>query len=156
MNPLRPHIRATVAAIPPLDPAEAAARSSVLDWIDSGAPLFRDQGPVPPRHLAVYFALVDVDRRTVLQVDHIKAGPWVFPGGHVDTEEPARAVRREASEEPGGVHVRYSRRWPRTLSTRPTRAVRLMARAGTGAGYGVPKRPVGRVASARCRMGIAS
>jgi 8-oxo-dGTP diphosphatase len=37
----------------------------------------------------------------VLQVDHLKAGAWVFPGGHVDTEEPCEAVRREASEELG-------------------------------------------------------
>ncbi|MEV6850770.1 NUDIX domain-containing protein [Actinoplanes sp. NPDC051411] len=99
MNVLRSSIRRTIAAIAPLDPAEASAQSSVLSWIDSGAPLFRERGPVPPRHLAVYFALLDPDRRRVLQVDHLKAGAWVFPGGHVDTEEPAAAVRREASEE---------------------------------------------------------
>jgi 8-oxo-dGTP pyrophosphatase MutT (NUDIX family) len=34
-----------------------------------------------------------------MQVDHIKAGAWVFPGGHVDTEPPADAVLREAHEE---------------------------------------------------------
>jgi 8-oxo-dGTP pyrophosphatase MutT (NUDIX family) len=73
--------------------------TSVLAWIDSGAPLFRDHGPVPPRHLAVYFAILDENRRTVLQVDHIKAGAWVFPGGHVDTEPPATAVLRETREE---------------------------------------------------------
>lgn len=79
---LRAQIRETVAAITPLDPAETQAQASVLEWIDSAAPVFRDHGPVPPRHLAVYFAVLDEARRTVLQVDHIKAAAWVFPGGH--------------------------------------------------------------------------
>jgi 8-oxo-dGTP diphosphatase len=96
---LRAQIRETVAAITPLDPAETHAQASVLEWIDSAAPLFRDHGPVPPRHLAVYFAVLDEAWRTVLQVDHIKAAAWVFPGGHVDTEPPAAAVLREAEEE---------------------------------------------------------
>lgn len=96
---LRAQIRATVAAIAPLDPAEAQAQASVIAWIDSGAPLFRDHGPMPPRHLAVYFAILDDARRTVLQVDHIKAKAWVLPGGHVDSEPPAQAVVREAAEE---------------------------------------------------------
>lgn len=96
---LRDQIRVTVAAIAPLDPAEAQAQASVLAWIDSGAPLFRDHGPMPPRHLAVYFAILDDARRTVLQVDHIKAQAWVLPGGHVDSEPPTQAVVREAAEE---------------------------------------------------------
>ncbi|GAA0546760.1 hypothetical protein GCM10010172_30580 [Paractinoplanes ferrugineus] len=96
---LRTQIRQTIATIDPLDAVEADAATSVLAWIDSGAPLFRDHGPVPPRHLAVYFAILDENRRTVLQVDHIKAGAWVFPGGHVDTEPPATAVLRETREE---------------------------------------------------------
>ena len=96
---LRTQIRQTIATIDPLDAVEAAAAASVLAWIDSGAPLFRDHGPVPPRHLAVYFAILDDTRRTVAQVDHIKAGAWVFPGGHVDTEPPAAAVLRETREE---------------------------------------------------------
>ena len=96
---LRLQIAETVAAINPLDPAETDAQASVLAWIASGVPLFRDHGAVPPRHLAVYFAVFDEAHRTVLQVDHIKAAAWVFPGGHVDTELPAAAVRREAQEE---------------------------------------------------------
>jgi 8-oxo-dGTP diphosphatase len=96
---LRTQIRQTVAAIEPLDAVEADAAASVLAWIESGAPLFRDHGPVPPRHFAVYFAMLDDDWRTVMQVDHIKAGAWVFPGGHVDAEPPADAVLREACEE---------------------------------------------------------
>lgn len=64
---LRDHLRRTVAGIRPADDTEADEQSSVLAWIDSGAPLFRDHGPFPPRHLAVYFAVLDPVRRTVLQ-----------------------------------------------------------------------------------------
>jgi 8-oxo-dGTP diphosphatase len=96
---MRRTVRDVVAAIVPGDPAEAAARRSVLDWIDSGAPLFRVAGAEPPRHLAVYFALVDDGE--ILQIDHVKAGTWLLPGGHVDTEPPWDAVAREALEELG-------------------------------------------------------
>lgn len=96
---MRQPIREVVTAITPGDPAESAARRSVLDWIDSGAPLFRVGGAEPPRHLAVYFALVD--EGALLQIDHVKAGTWLLPGGHVDTEPPWEAVVREAREELG-------------------------------------------------------
>ena len=51
MNPdqLREQIRHTVAAITALDAAEAGDQESVLAWVDSGAPLFREYGPVPRR-----------------------------------------------------------------------------------------------------------
>jgi 8-oxo-dGTP diphosphatase len=96
---MRRTVRDVVAAITPGDPAESAARHSVLDWIDSGAPLFRVAGASPPRHLAVYFALVDAG--ALLQIDHVKAGTWLLPGGHVDAEPPWDAVVREAQEELG-------------------------------------------------------
>ena len=96
---MRQTIREVVTAVTPGGPGESAARRSVLDWIDSGAPLFRVAGAVPPRHLAVYFALVA--EGALLQIDHVKAGTWLLPGGHVDTEPPWEAVVREAREELG-------------------------------------------------------
>ncbi|PRY18627.1 NUDIX domain-containing protein [Pseudosporangium ferrugineum] len=98
---LREQIRRTVAGISPADPIEVREQASVLAWIDSNAPLFREHGSIPARHLAVYFAVLDPVRRSVLQVDHRKAQAWVFPGGHVDAEPPAEAVVREAKEELG-------------------------------------------------------
>jgi NADH pyrophosphatase NudC (nudix superfamily) len=48
----------------------------------------------------VYFALFDEVRRSVLLVDHVKAGLWLFLGGHVDDgEDPRTTVLREAAEE---------------------------------------------------------
>jgi 8-oxo-dGTP diphosphatase len=94
-------VRDRVLAVIPVDDREAADRAEILQWIDSGAPLFRTVRPVtPPKHLAVYFALVDDDARCVMLVDHLKAQAWLLPGGHVDDgEDPRWSVEREAFEE---------------------------------------------------------
>jgi 8-oxo-dGTP pyrophosphatase MutT (NUDIX family) len=90
-----------VASVVPLDEHEMRDKTSTLRWVCSGAPLFRIARPATPdKHLCVYFALFDEVRRTVLLVDHVKAGLWLFPGGHVDDgEDPRVTVRREAGEE---------------------------------------------------------
>jgi 8-oxo-dGTP diphosphatase len=98
---LRDHIRGVIAAIDPYDPVEADARASVLRWIDSDATLYRQTGSTPPRHLAACFALLDTAHDAILQIHHVKAGTWLLPGGHIDTEPPADAVLREADEELG-------------------------------------------------------
>jgi 8-oxo-dGTP diphosphatase len=96
---LRAEIGKVIAAITPFDDAEQVARRSVLDWVESGAPLFRQHGSTPPKHLAVFFAFLDTATNTVMQVHHVKAGAWLFPGGHVDAESPWKSVLREAEEE---------------------------------------------------------
>lgn len=98
---LRDDLRGIVAAIPPFDDAEADAQRSVLRWIDSGEALYRESGLAPARHVAVYFTLVDPGDDAVLQIHHVKADAWMFPGGHVDTEPPCETVVREAAEELG-------------------------------------------------------
>ena len=96
-------VRERVTAVIPFDDKEAADQAAILDWIDSGAPLFRVAKPATPaRHLAVYFALIDDQNRRVMLVDHLKAKAWLLPGGHVDDgEDPRWSVEREAFEELG-------------------------------------------------------
>jgi 8-oxo-dGTP diphosphatase len=96
-------VRDHVRAVSPLDDREAADQADILGWIESGAPLFRTAKPAtPPRHLAVYAALVDEAERSVMLVDHRKAQLWLLPGGHVDDgEDPRWSVEREAFEELG-------------------------------------------------------
>ena len=101
-----------VAGVAPLDEYEAQDKAATLGWVRSGAPLFRIARPATPdKHLCVYFALFDEARRTVLLVDHVKAGLWLFPGGHVDDgEDPRATVAREAAEElriDGEFHPRF-------------------------------------------------
>ncbi len=86
-----------VAAVSPLDEKEASDQSDILGWVASGAPLFRVQRPaVPPKHLAVYFALLDDASHSIMLVDHVKAQSWLLPGGHVDDgEDPRWTVERE-------------------------------------------------------------
>jgi 8-oxo-dGTP diphosphatase len=100
---LRDRLLAEVAAIRPGDAAEAADRQVVLDWINSGADLYRRVKPdQPPMHLVSYFALVDPKAGSLLLVDHINAGLWLPTGGHVEPDEdPADTVRREVGEELG-------------------------------------------------------
>jgi 8-oxo-dGTP diphosphatase len=98
---MRDKISAIVEAIEPLDDLEREHRDSTLQWIASGAAIFRTMKPnVPPMHLVSYFALVDRQREKVLLVDHKLAGLWLPSGGHVEPDEDPRAtVVRELSEE---------------------------------------------------------
>lgn len=74
-------VREHVVGVTPFDDREAADRQWMLEWIDSGAPLFRVQKPAtPPQHLAVYAALLDEDTQSVMLVDHAKAKAWLFTG----------------------------------------------------------------------------
>ncbi len=100
---MRTEIRELIARMAPGDTAEAADLRFALEWIDSGARLWREGGPAePPIHLVAYFVPIDPATRDVLLVDHRKAGLWLPPGGHVEVgEAPADTVRREAAEELG-------------------------------------------------------
>jgi 8-oxo-dGTP pyrophosphatase MutT (NUDIX family) len=92
-----------VGRVSPYDGHEKEDQIEILQWVASDAPLFRIERPAtPPRHLVVYFVLLDEARREVMLVDHIKAGCWLPPGGHVDGgEDPRETVAREAEEELG-------------------------------------------------------
>jgi 8-oxo-dGTP diphosphatase len=100
---VRDRIAEIVAAIEPLDELEREHRDSTIEWIRSGAPIFRIKKPdVPPKHLVSYFVLVDDRRGRVLLVDHKLASLWLPSGGHVEPDEdPTATVVRELSEELG-------------------------------------------------------
>ena len=98
---MRARIAEVIAAIEPLDEIERDHRDSTLEWIRSGAPIFRTRKPdVPLKHLVSYFALIDDRRGKILLVDHKLAGLWLPSGGHVEPDEdPHTTVVRELSEE---------------------------------------------------------
>jgi 8-oxo-dGTP pyrophosphatase MutT (NUDIX family) len=98
---MRDRIAEIINAIKPFDELERAHRDSTLEWIGSGAPIFRIQKPdIPPMHLVSYFALVDQQRGKLLLVDHKLAGLWLPSGGHVEPDEdPRTTVVRELLEE---------------------------------------------------------
>lgn len=95
--------RSLIAGIDPLDSTETEHRARVLDWIDSGAPLWRTAKPAtPPMHLVSYAVVVDPTADHVLLVDHRLAGLWLPTGGHIEPgEHPAVTARRELDEELG-------------------------------------------------------
>ena len=100
---IRDRIRDLVLAIQPLDAIEKQHISFVLDWIQSGAEIFRTEKPAtPPTHLVSYFLVYSPEQSKVLLVDHKKAELWLPPGGHVEPgENPKETVLREAKEELG-------------------------------------------------------
>lgn len=52
------------------------------------------------RHLTASAVVLDPHARTVLLVDHLATGMWLFPGGHLEADEaPHEAVLREVGEE---------------------------------------------------------
>ena len=98
---IRDQIAALVRGISAHDSLEEDHKTAILEWIASGAPLFRIRKPdVPNRHLVSYIVLTDPARGQVLLVDHKNAGLWLPCGGHVEPDEdPAETVRRELVEE---------------------------------------------------------
>jgi 8-oxo-dGTP diphosphatase len=100
---LRDELALLIEAIEPYDGLEAAHCAFALQWIASGAPLFRTQKPaMPDPHLVSYFPLVDIVAGKILLVEHRNAGLWLPAGGHVEcNEHPRTTVEREVREELG-------------------------------------------------------
>jgi 8-oxo-dGTP diphosphatase len=103
-------MRSSVAAVydmicelVPGDAVEAQHRSDTLRWLQATDDVFRRVKPAtPPRHLVSYIVPVDRADGSLLLVDHINAGLWLPPGGHVEPDEhPVQTARREAQEELG-------------------------------------------------------
>ena len=92
-----------VSRLEPVDGLEAGHRAHVLDWLRGTDDVFRRVKPAePPQHLVSYVVPVDPSGGRVLLVDHINAGLWLPPGGHVEVDEhPARTAAREVEEELG-------------------------------------------------------
>jgi ADP-ribose pyrophosphatase YjhB (NUDIX family) len=101
MRPQVELVHGLVRGIDPFDDLEAEHQRDTLRWLESTDDVFRRVKPAtPPRHLVSYVAVLDRVDRSSLLVDHINAGLWLPPGGHVEPDEhPATTARREAREE---------------------------------------------------------
>lgn len=92
-----------VSRLQPVDELEDTHRTQVLQWVNRTDDIYRRVKPaVPPQHLVSYVVPVDPADGSVLLVDHINAGLWLPPGGHVEVDEhPAQTAEREVHEELG-------------------------------------------------------
>ena len=92
-----------VAKVTPLDVVESDHIADTLRWLESTDDVFRRSKPaLPERHLVSYVVILDRDNFDVLLVDHVNAGLFLPPGGHVEPDEhPAVTARRECREELG-------------------------------------------------------
>jgi 8-oxo-dGTP pyrophosphatase MutT (NUDIX family) len=102
-------VRDLVLGLVPGDDLEAEHRADSLRWLESTDDVFRRIKPATPsRHLVSYVVPVDPAEESVLLVDHVNAGLWLPPGGHVEPEEhPLRTAHREADEELGISPARF-------------------------------------------------
>lgn len=118
---MRSEIFQLIQAIPPFDELEKTQIQETLNWINSGAEIFRLEKPAtPPKHLVSYFLLLDTKNRQVLLVDHKKAQLWLPSGGHVEPgEHPRVTVEREIEEELG-CKAEFMQETPFFLTTSPT------------------------------------
>jgi 8-oxo-dGTP diphosphatase len=103
MQPALGAVRDLMTAIGPADELEKAHQSDALAWLEGTQDIYRRAKPAtPPKHLVSYAVLVDSSDLSVFLVDHVLAGLWLPPGGHVEPgEDPAAAARRETREELG-------------------------------------------------------
>jgi 8-oxo-dGTP diphosphatase len=103
MNKSRTAIQDIASRIRPHDAREQDDLRDILGWLKDTDDLYRRAKPnVPNKHLVSYFVLVDHARHSLLLMDHVKAGLWLPPGGHVEPgEDPHDTVRRELAEELG-------------------------------------------------------
>ncbi|MDG4832922.1 NUDIX domain-containing protein [Solwaraspora sp. WMMD1047] len=116
-----------VTGLLPGDQLEAEHRSAARRWLESTDDVYRRAKPAePPQHLVSYVVPVDPTDGALLLVDHLKAGLWLPPGGHVDPDEhPAATARRELHEELGVAVGPATTFRPAFLTVTPT--VRAMA-----------------------------
>lgn len=102
MRPSVQIVHDLVAGIEPSDELEAVHQVDTLRWLQATDDIYRRVKPATPeRHLVSYIALIAPDGSTLL-VDHINAGRYLPPGGHVEPgEHPVDTARRETREELG-------------------------------------------------------
>jgi 8-oxo-dGTP pyrophosphatase MutT (NUDIX family) len=103
---MRPSVAAVaqlVAGIRPGEQQEAEDVEATLRWLNETDDVFRRVKPaIPDPHLVSYVVPVDPDNGRILLGEHLNAGLWLPPGGHVEVDEhPTVTAGREAAEELG-------------------------------------------------------
>ena len=103
MRPSVAVVAELVAGIVPGGPQEATDLRTALSWLDSTDDVFRRVKPaVPDRHLVSYVVPTEPGSGRIMLGEHLNAGLWLPPGGHVEIDEhPAVTAGREAAEELG-------------------------------------------------------
>ncbi|MFA5925867.1 MAG: NUDIX domain-containing protein [Parcubacteria group bacterium] len=103
MPEIRKKITGLIGRVDPFDQIESGHISDALDWISSGAEIFKIKSPdVPPKHLVSFSVLVDPKENEILLLNHRKALLLLPSGGHLEKNElPFDTAKRELVEELG-------------------------------------------------------
>lgn len=69
-----------------------------LNFVNTQKYLTKSEGNTT--HLGTFFLPINKKTKSIYLVDHIKAGIWIPPGGHIEKDElPISTIRREFKEE---------------------------------------------------------
>jgi 8-oxo-dGTP diphosphatase len=103
MSDTRKKIADLIGQAKPYDQIEKGHINDTLDWIESGAEIFKIKSPnVPPKHLVSYCIVIDPKEKRILLLGHQKALLLLPSGGHLDKNEmPIETAKRELVEELG-------------------------------------------------------
>lgn len=73
---------------------------AALSYIDNSSQFVKSVNPL--HHFCTFFVPCDPKSKSIFLVRHRKAGDWIPPGGHIESDElPLQTVKREMSEELG-------------------------------------------------------
>ncbi|MFA6193632.1 MAG: NUDIX domain-containing protein [Parcubacteria group bacterium] len=103
MSEIKDKISDLIRRVKPFDEIEQKHIGDALEWILSGAEIFKIKSPdVPPKHIVSYSLLFDPEEKKILLLNHRKALLLLASGGHVEKNEmPAETAKRELVEELG-------------------------------------------------------
>lgn len=103
MVEIKDKISGIIRRVKPFDEIEQAHIKDALEWIQSGADIFKIKSPdIPPKHLVSYSLLFDPKEKKILLLNHRKALLLLASGGHVEIDEmPSKTAKRELVEELG-------------------------------------------------------
>lgn len=103
MSEIKDKISDLIRRVKPFDEIEQKHIGDALEWILSGAEIFKIKSPdVPPKHIVSHSLLFDPKEKKILLLNHRKALLLLASGGHVEKNEmPAETAKRELVEELG-------------------------------------------------------
>ena len=91
-------IRAEIFLLKNLPKVDQQIISKFEEFINNQPFLTKSEGTTT--HIGTFFLPLNKETKSIYLVDHIKAGMWIPPGGHIEKNElPANTVIREFKEE---------------------------------------------------------
>lgn len=100
--------------IQPLDEVEQEHIADALSWISKTSELCKPENM--EKHACAISVILSQDRKKTFLIDHIKAGIWLPPGGHVEKGKTFIDTIKNETKEELGVELEFIKENPFFLS----------------------------------------